>query len=168
MSPHGHGIPIDAGHIRGRCGAKRRKSQRIRPAAKNPSMGVEISRQFDNSGNMEMKHHHGPTPQGPTAAEAAEAFAALGSEIRLSILRALVRAGEAGMAVGALQQRLAIAASTLSHHLRALIQAGVLEQTRDGRTLICRARYDRIHGLAAFLVSECCADLAPEVKDKRA
>ncbi|MFQ5567100.1 MAG: ArsR/SmtB family transcription factor [Paracoccaceae bacterium] len=122
---------------------------------------------------MEQNHRHDLLPkdlpgEGPTSAEAAEAFAALGSEVRLAILRALVRAGEAGLPVGALQQRLAIAASTLSHHLRALIQAGVLEQTRDGRTLICRARYDRIQGLAAFLVRECCADLAQEAAEKRA
>ena len=136
-------------------------------------LGLEIGGEFDNSRNMEMNHQHDLTQNGPTGAQAAEAFAALGSEIRLSILRALVRAGEAGMAVGALQQRLAIAPSTLSHHLRALMQAGVLEQTRDGRTLICRARYDRIQGLAAFLVSECCADLVSDgpvsvVKEKRA
>ena len=115
-----------------------------------------------------MNHQHDLTQEAPTSSEAAEAFAALGSELRLSILRALVRAGIAGMAVGALQQRLAIAGSTLSHHLKALIQAGVLEQTRDGRTLICRARYDRIQGLAAFLVSECCADLKDDVKEVRA
>jgi DNA-binding transcriptional ArsR family regulator len=120
-----------------------------------------------------MKQNHRPdrSPEmhgkGLSGAEVAEAFAALGSEVRLAILRALVRAGEAGLPVGALQSRLAIAASTLSHHLRALVQAGVLEQTRDGRTLICRARYDRIQGLAAFLVSECCADLAPAPAEKR-
>ncbi len=120
-----------------------------------------------------MKQNHRPdrSPEihrkGLSGAEVAEAFAALGSEVRLAILRALVRAGEAGLPVGALQSRLAIAASTLSHHLRALVQAGVLEQTRDGRTLICRARYDRIQGLAAFLVSECCADLAPAPEEKR-
>ena len=121
---------------------------------------------------MENTHRHDLSPERPTRAEAAEAFAALGSEVRLAILRALVRAGEAGLPVGALQQRLAIAASTLSHHLRALIQAGVLEQTRDGRSLICRARYDRIQELAAFLVNECCADLAQapgeKPKEKRA
>ena len=125
---------------------------------------------------MEKNHRHdltretppeGPPGDGSARAEAAEAFAALGSEVRLAILRALVRAGGAGLPVGALQQRLAIAASTLSHHLRALVQAGVLEQTRDGRTLICRARYDRIQGLAAFLVSECCADLAQDAGKKR-
>ena len=115
-----------------------------------------------------MNHQHDLPRKAPDSADAAEAFSALGSEARLAVLRALVRAGEAGLSVGALQQRLAIAGSTLSHHLKALMQAGVLEQTRDGRTLICRARYDRIQGLAAFLVSECCADLADVKKEKRA
>ena len=117
---------------------------------------------------MEKKHEHDTTPPGLNAVEVAEAFAALGSDVRLAILRALVRAGAGGLPVGALQDRLAIAASTLSHHLRALIQAGVLEQTREGRTLICRARYDRIQGLAGFLVSECCADTLGMDKEKRA
>lgn len=96
---------------------------------------------------------------------AAEMLAALGAPVRLSILRSLVRAGRAGMTVGLLQSRLAMPGSTLSHHLRALIQAGVIEQERDGRSLICRARYDRIEGLAAFLLTECCEDAtrtAPE------
>lgn len=116
---------------------------------------------------MEFTHAHPPMLEPLDRAEAAAAFAALGSGVRLAILRALVRAGEAGLTVGALQQRLAIAGSTLSHHLRALMQAGVLEQRREGRTLVCRARYDRIRGLAAFLVSECCAD-ATEMGEKRA
>jgi DNA-binding transcriptional ArsR family regulator len=116
---------------------------------------------------MKQNHQHDLHTERLTRTEAAGAFAALGSEVRIAILRALVRAGEAGLPVGALQQRLAIAASTLSHHLRALVQAGVLEQTRDGRTLICRARYDRIQGLADFLVSECCADLAQTPEEKR-
>jgi len=119
---------------------------------------------------MEQNHDHiRGLPVAPVAgAEAAEAFAALGSGVRLTILRALVRAGEPGMTVGALQERLAIAASTLSHHLRAMMQAGLVEQTRMGRTLVCRARYDRIQGLAAFLVSECCADLARGNEERRA
>ena len=107
---------------------------------------------------MESNRAHAPSLEPLDRAEAAAAFAALGSEMRLAILRALVRAGEPGLTVGALQERLAVAGSTLSHHLRALMQAGVLEQTRTGRSLVCRARYDRIRDLAGFLVSECCAD----------
>ena len=116
---------------------------------------------------METSHGHAPSLEPLDRGDAATAFAALGSEVRLAILRALVRAGEPGLTVGALQERLAIAGSTLSHHLRALCQAGVLEQTREGRRLVCRARYDRVRDLAAFLVSECCAD-ATEMAEKRA
>ncbi|MEO1490951.1 MAG: metalloregulator ArsR/SmtB family transcription factor [Pseudomonadota bacterium] len=93
-----------------------------------------------------------------SAVEAADAFASLGSETRLMILKALVRAGPDGLPVGALQESIGAAASTLSHHLRAMVRAGVLEQRRVGRTLICHARYDRIAALAGFLLSECCAD----------
>ncbi|MEM8792111.1 MAG: metalloregulator ArsR/SmtB family transcription factor [Pseudomonadota bacterium] len=95
-------------------------------------------------------------PIGPD--DAAEMFAALGAPVRLSILRALVRAGQPGMTVGALQERLAMPASTLSHHLRALVQADVITQEREGRSLICRAAFPNLEGLAAFLLTECCAD----------
>jgi DNA-binding transcriptional ArsR family regulator len=90
--------------------------------------------------------------------QAAQAFAALGSDVRLQILRCLVRAGIKGLPVGEIQKRVGIAASTLSHHVRALVQAGVLEQQREGRSLRCVARYDVISGLAGFLISECCRD----------
>ncbi len=91
---------------------------------------------------------------------AAQAFAALGSEPRLEVIRALVRAGPEGLAVGALQDRLGIAASTLSHHLRFLAAANLLTQQRQGRSLICRASFDNIQALAGFLQRECCADAA--------
>ena len=97
-----------------------------------------------------------------TVETAADALAALGAPVRLDVLRLLVRAGAPGLAVGRLQERLGLPASTLSHHLRALLAAGVLEQERQGRTLICRARYDRIKALAEFLLSECCVDAARE------
>lgn len=92
------------------------------------------------------------------AADVAAAFAALGSEVRLNILRVLVRAGPEGLPVGAIQDRIGIAASTLSHHVRALTQAGVLVQRREGRVLNCQADFDRISALAGFLSSECCVD----------
>lgn len=102
-------------------------------------------------------HTHPESP--PLDGEAAAlAFAALGSAPRLAVLRALVRAGDEGLPVGQLQERLGMAASTLSHHLRALVQAGVIAQIRDGRSLRCCAQYETVRGLAAFLLSECCAD----------
>ncbi|MFK7942739.1 MAG: ArsR/SmtB family transcription factor [Paracoccaceae bacterium] len=98
------------------------------------------------------------------ACAAAAAFAALGSEVRLGILRQLVRAGPEGLAVGAIQDRLGIAASTLSHHIRALTGAGVLIQTREGRILNCHADFNRISALAGFLISECCVDSPGEME----
>ena len=104
-------------------------------------------------------------------AAAAAAFAALGSEARLQILRALVRAGDAGLAVGEIQARLAVPASTLSHHLRLLVAAGLVAQTRQGRELRCRTDYASVRALSDYLVAECCADApccAEEVREKPA
>ena len=83
---------------------------------------------------------------------------ALGSTIRLQVVRELVKAGGTGLPVAALQARLGIAASTLSHHLRKLVHVGLIRQERDGTTLFCHAEYAAIRALAEFLVSECCVD----------
>jgi DNA-binding transcriptional ArsR family regulator len=83
---------------------------------------------------------------------------ALGNPTRLKIYRALVRAGEAGLPVGRLQERLKIAPSTLSHHVKTLVAAGLIRQQRDGTTLNCHANYDVMRGLVDFMVAECCAD----------
>ena len=83
---------------------------------------------------------------------------ALGNPTRLKLYRALVRAGEAGLAVGRLQEKLRIAPSTLSHHLHRLILTGLVTQERRGTTLICRADYPAMRALIGFLVDECCVD----------
>ena len=90
--------------------------------------------------------------------DAAARLEALGNPTRLKIFRALVRAGAEGMAVGKLQDRLDIAASTLSHHLKALITVGLVSQTREGTTLICHTNYDMMRGVIDFMVEECCAE----------
>ena len=70
---------------------------------------------------------------------AADQLEALGNPTRLRVYRILVRAGREGLPVGRLQSRLAIAASTLSHHLRRLIEAGLVTQERQATTLISTA-----------------------------
>lgn len=69
-----------------------------------------------------------------------------------------MRAGAEGMAVGRLQDRLDVAASTLSHHLKALVGVGLVTQTREGTTLICHTNYDMMRGLIGYLAEECCAE----------
>jgi DNA-binding transcriptional ArsR family regulator len=90
--------------------------------------------------------------------DAAARMEALGNPTRLKIYRALVRAGRAGLPVGRLQERLKIPASTLSHHVKALVSVDLVSQVREGTTLVCHAEYDTMQGLVDFLVAECCAD----------
>jgi DNA-binding transcriptional ArsR family regulator len=93
---------------------------------------------------------------------AASQLESLGNPTRLRIYRALVRAGVDGIPVGGLQQKLQIPASTLSHHCRKLIDAGLVTQERSGTTLICRANYKMMNALIGYLADECCADGACE------
>lgn len=99
--------------------------------------------------------------------DAAAQLEALGNPTRLKIYRALVRAGHPGLAVGRLQEKLKIAPSTLSHHIKALVVANLVTQKRLSTTLVCHANYDTMHGLVNFLLSECCADV-PESSRKDA
>ena len=95
-----------------------------------------------------------------TLAEAAQGFAAAGSEPRLEVLQALVRAGPEGLTVSDIQARVGQPASTLAHHLRFLATGGLIEQERQGRSGVNRAAYARIEALAAFLLQECCTESA--------
>ena len=90
--------------------------------------------------------------------DAARALDALGNVKRLAIYRLLVRAGDGGLAVGDVQRALGFPASTLSHHLRGLIEVGLVAQERRGTTLVCRANYPAMKTLIGFLADECCAD----------
>jgi ArsR family transcriptional regulator, arsenate/arsenite/antimonite-responsive transcriptional repressor len=92
--------------------------------------------------------------------QAAKQLEALGNPTRLQVYRTLVRAGEAGLPVGRIQERLDIPASTLSHHLHRLILTGLVSQERQATTLICRANYPVMRDLLGFLADECCADAA--------
>lgn len=89
---------------------------------------------------------------------AARQLEALGNPTRLRIYRTLVRAGHAGLAVGQVQERVGLPASTLSHHLKRLIDQGLVRQERAGTSLICHAEYPAMTALMGFLADECCAE----------
>ena len=94
----------------------------------------------------------------PHIEEAAQGFAAMGSEARLQVLQTLVKAGHGGLTVRDIQSRTGMAASTLAHHLRFLASAGLIEQEKNGRSVISRAAYGRLEALAGFILKECCID----------
>ncbi|MEE9427911.1 MAG: helix-turn-helix domain-containing protein [Paracoccaceae bacterium] len=91
--------------------------------------------------------------------DAALAFSALGSEQRLGVLRALVRAGPKGLSIGELGAATGITGATLTHHVKFLTHAQLVKQVKQGRSVICAAvAYDTVQRLSEFLLSECCAD----------
>ena len=91
---------------------------------------------------------------------AASQLEALGNTTRLTIYRTLVRAGGNGLPVGKLQLKLDIAGSTLSHHIKKLVEVNLVSQERQATTLICRANYTSMNGLICYLADECCSDSA--------
>ena len=90
--------------------------------------------------------------------KAASQLEALGNVTRLRIFRALVRSGDEGLPVGQLQEKLDIPGSTLSHHLKKLVDTGLVIQERQATTLICTTNYRDMDALVGYLVNECCAD----------
>ena len=93
---------------------------------------------------------------------AASAFAALGSEQRLGVLRTLVRAGPQGLSMGELGQRTGVSGSTLTHHLKILAGAGLVTQEKRGRSIIVGAAdMTTMQALSDYLLLECCADADP-------
>lgn len=88
--------------------------------------------------------------------DAAKRCAELGNTTRLSIFRLLVKAGNEGLPVGIIQENLGIPGSTLTHHIKRLVQVGLIKQRRESRILHCEPQLDAVRELADYLISECC------------
>ncbi|NGM23787.1 metalloregulator ArsR/SmtB family transcription factor [Roseomonas stagni] len=88
--------------------------------------------------------------------QAAAGFMALGQPTRLDLMRTLLAAGPSGLAAGDIAGRLGVAPSTLSFHLKALEQVGLVAATRHGRSLVYAPRIAALRALVAFLAEACC------------
>jgi ArsR family transcriptional regulator, arsenate/arsenite/antimonite-responsive transcriptional repressor len=86
----------------------------------------------------------------------AEQLAALGSPVRLAIVRHVVQGDPEGTVVGELQAKLDIPWSTLSHHLERLASAGLLRSRPDGKFVLYRADYAVLRSLTDYLWEDCC------------
>lgn len=93
---------------------------------------------------------------------AVRSLAALAQESRLATFRLLVRAGGDGMPAGAIARALDIPHNTLSTHLAALANAGLIRSQREGRSIIYSVDFDGTRALLAFLLEDCCQG-APEL-----
>lgn len=83
-------------------------------------------------------------------------LAALAQPHRLAVFRRLVELGPVGALAGELAEHLAIPANTLSFHLKALQQAGLIVPEPRGRTIRYRADFAAMRGLVGFLTDNCC------------
>lgn len=95
----------------------------------------------------------------PTEIKAEQVITALGAlahEHRLALFRLLVQAGAAGMSAGAIAEALALPNSSLSFHLAHLTRAGLIQQTRQSRSLIYTADYGAMNALVGYLMENCC------------
>jgi len=90
------------------------------------------------------------------APHALAALAALGQPTRLSIFRMLVRNEPDGLSAGALAEAVGCPHNTLSTHVAILARAGLVNGTREGRSITYRADAAGARALIAFLVTDCC------------
>lgn len=83
-------------------------------------------------------------------------LSALGHPIRLQILRFVVQAGREGAAAGEIQARVDVPASTLSHHLKRLSDAGLLTTRTEGTFHYFTADYASLRALTDYVWEDCC------------
>lgn len=87
---------------------------------------------------------------------AVEALSALAQEHRLALFRLLVQAGDEGMPAGVIAESLGVPNSSLSFHLAHLTRAALIQQRRQGRSLIYSADYAAMNALVGYLMENCC------------
>ncbi|HEY3637479.1 MAG TPA: metalloregulator ArsR/SmtB family transcription factor [Rhizomicrobium sp.] len=88
---------------------------------------------------------------------AVKRLSALAQDGRLSVIRALVKAGPNGMAAGEIARSLEVPGNTLSAQLLVLANAQLVRARRDGRSIIYSADFDTMRDLLVFLTEDCCA-----------
>ncbi len=87
------------------------------------------------------------------------ALSALAQESRLAVFRLLVQAGPDGLAASKIGERLDIAPSSLSFHLKELSHAGLIVPRQDGRFIIYSADIAAMNGVIGFLTENCCGGI---------
>jgi len=92
-------------------------------------------------------------------------FESLASGVRLDIFRMLVKKGPEGMVAGDIAKALAMPATTLSFHLKALTHSRLLTVEQQGRFQRYRANLALMVELIAYLTEECCSGQAEECVD---
>jgi DNA-binding transcriptional ArsR family regulator len=85
-----------------------------------------------------------------------EQLSALAQNTRFAVFQILMKAGQDGLSAGAISKALDVAPNTLSNHLAIITRAELASVTREGRSLIYKARIDGVKDLLSALVEDCC------------
>lgn len=88
--------------------------------------------------------------------QALDSLYALAHDRRLDAFRLLVQVEPGGLLAGEIAERLNVLQNTMSGHLAALAQAGLVTAEREGRTVRYCVDVDAVRGLFSFLMDDCC------------
>jgi ArsR family transcriptional regulator len=97
--------------------------------------------------------------------QALKCLAALAHATRLDVFRALVKCGAKGLSAGEIAERFGIPASTLSFHLKELVQAGLVQGTRRSQQVVYAVDFGAMRGMLQFLTEDCCKEENPAASD---
>jgi DNA-binding transcriptional ArsR family regulator len=84
-------------------------------------------------------------------------FAALSTDVRVGIVKLLVRAGADGLPSGEIARKLDVPANSLSQQLAVLSMAGLVRQERVGRNVIYSVELATVRRLVKYLAVDCAA-----------
>jgi len=99
---------------------------------------------------------------------ALNAFGALSQKTRLEVFRLLINAGPEGMSAGDIGEVLGVRQNTMSANLSVLLQAGLIRNEREGRSIRYFADLDGTKELLTYLMADCCGghpELCAQVMD---
>lgn len=82
---------------------------------------------------------------------------ALGSPVRLNVVRWLIQHGDQGCCVTDIQKEVGGASSTLSHHLETLTRYGLINSRKEGPWIFYSVNFTVFKELFNFLWHDCCS-----------
>jgi ArsR family transcriptional regulator, arsenate/arsenite/antimonite-responsive transcriptional repressor len=86
----------------------------------------------------------------------AQQLSALGHPVRLSIVRFVVQHGPEGTSAGDIQAHVGLPASTLSHHLKRLLDAELVTTRGEGTFHYYAPAIGALRKLTDYLWEDCC------------
>lgn len=88
--------------------------------------------------------------------ELASLFDAFAHPSRIGVLRTLLPCAQSGINFGDLAKALGLSPSTLTHHLREMEEAGVVNRQVSGRSTVLRLNTETLTSAVTELTKLCC------------